>query len=575
MNDGISIFTACMNRNKNLKACISSWLNSPDVVEIVIVDWGSKTPVHQTLYTEISTDPRIKIILVEGVFKWCLSWAFNLAAKFTTQNKLLKLDCDNLLHPEFILQHTLTRGTFFTGNWKNATPGNVNELSLNGVMYVYRADFFKVGGYNEFIQCYGWDDSDLYERLESTGLVRYDINNKYIEHLPHTLEERSSKNTFHDIHYNRYLCSLDECKWDRTQRGCAFETKSIVPGDLCREIRHATLLSFPLISEENKQYAERKVQEFMDYQSTISYPLHPDFNHMFINVRNGLGNKMRALASAYNLFLRLGDYSKIPWHLHIIWEPDDHCMARFEDLFDLNSLGPHRNRIFVLSKRPKLPKDMLKLEDGKISDETWAPRGIDMFLKTIKESSKSVTIYIESATVIYFPGSDWWADCRFLKMLIPAEKPKGIIDSLLRKYPDIGKAVGVHVRLGQPQFEFDDVSNWSEDKKKKWEYWRSKSNVSAFVKRMRNMISENSDQKFYFASDTLSLYKLMKDEFGDRIMSYERIEEDRSIDQVITAIVDVYMLSKTKSMLASNWSSFSELVKRLNNFKMEIAGKDF
>ena len=33
-------------------------------------------------------------------------------------------------------------------------------------MYVKRQDFFKVGGYNELITTYGYDDCDLYERLE-------------------------------------------------------------------------------------------------------------------------------------------------------------------------------------------------------------------------------------------------------------------------------------------------------------------------------------------------------------------------------------------------------------------------
>ena len=42
-------------------------------------------------------------------------------------------------------------------------------------MYVYNSDFFRVNNYNEYITSYGWDDSDLYQRIQSADIIRKDL----------------------------------------------------------------------------------------------------------------------------------------------------------------------------------------------------------------------------------------------------------------------------------------------------------------------------------------------------------------------------------------------------------------
>ncbi len=50
---------------------------------------------------------------------------------------------------------------------------------------------------------------------------------------------------------------------------------------------------------------------------------------------------------------------------------------------------------------------------------------------------------------------------------------------------------------------------------------------------------------------------------------------DRSEQQVITGLTDILILGKTKKLLASNWSSFSEATKRFSDIPMILAGVDF
>ena len=177
----ISIITALKNRSENLLKAIDSWLKIKLVTEIIIVDWDSE----HSLYSELIKikDDRIKLYQVKDQPKWCLAQAFNLAALVAKENILLKLDADIIINSDFNIKHPLEQGTFYTGNWRNAK--NPNEIPLNGVLYMFKADFELINGYNEYYKLYGWDDSDLHKRLEDKGLKKLDICNESFYHIPH------------------------------------------------------------------------------------------------------------------------------------------------------------------------------------------------------------------------------------------------------------------------------------------------------------------------------------------------------------------------------------------------------
>ncbi|MFZ5802061.1 MAG: glycosyltransferase [Candidatus Omnitrophota bacterium] len=186
VQEGISIFCAVKNRSGNLARVLRSWLAYDEVDEIIIADWGSE----DALASVIKEFQNGKILIVRALDqpKWVLSKAFNLAARFTQRQKMLKLDADVVLGHDFFKTHPLEAGEFYTGNWRRAR--NDNDKYLNGILYCFRGDFFKVGGYNEGITSYGWDDCDLYSRLEALGLRKKDLNHNKLIHLPHGDDER-------------------------------------------------------------------------------------------------------------------------------------------------------------------------------------------------------------------------------------------------------------------------------------------------------------------------------------------------------------------------------------------------
>lgn len=181
IREGVSLFTAVKNRRDTLQEAITTWIAQDWIDEIVILDWDSAdsmVPLMQSL-----NDPRIVLAEVRNQPRWILSHAYNLAARLTTRTRLLKMDADVKILEGFCTGHSLDNASFFTGNW--ATARDENEKHLHGVSYMNRADFFLVNGYNEFIKSYGWDDIDLYERLEKLPLTRRDIDHNTLYHIPH------------------------------------------------------------------------------------------------------------------------------------------------------------------------------------------------------------------------------------------------------------------------------------------------------------------------------------------------------------------------------------------------------
>jgi hypothetical protein len=185
----LSMVVACMDRNDDIRRIVPSWLNALSKTnisaEIIIVDWSSKIPVQETLLENNIVDPRIFHVQVVGQSKWMLSIAYNIGFHFSKSSKwLLKLDCDTYMETNFFLVHNISKGSFLAGNYRMAETEN--DLHLNGVTMIPKKGFLEVGGYDERIQTYGFDDDNLYERLMDLGYERVDFKKGALKHLQHT-----------------------------------------------------------------------------------------------------------------------------------------------------------------------------------------------------------------------------------------------------------------------------------------------------------------------------------------------------------------------------------------------------
>jgi hypothetical protein len=179
----VSLATGCMNRLDSLRWALPSWLALPEIDEIVIVDWSSQTPVHEAL-ADVS-DPRVLFVRVEGQSYWCAARCHNVEVLAATGDALLRIDADIRVKSGFFgAHHSLAREHVFWNTWWRLARDN-EDLHLAGTIYTRRSNFLLVGGYNERLASYGYEDDDLYQRLLIARRKRGFLRREDLEHLPH------------------------------------------------------------------------------------------------------------------------------------------------------------------------------------------------------------------------------------------------------------------------------------------------------------------------------------------------------------------------------------------------------
>lgn len=596
----LAIATACMNRNEHLREVLPTWLQVAD--ELVICDWGSSTHVIDTVKQVLNslsaqsgaavTTRTITVLRAQNVRRWILSPAFNIAIRYTTSAQVLKLDCDDVLKPGFREQHALGVGEFRCGDWRLAR--NDQENYLNGVVMFNRDDFIAAGRYNEYITTYGWDDSDLYARLE-TGCKRLPINNDLIEHLPHGARSDTT-NTYVEIQYNRLLCNHMHAK-DAPEVTYTANT-------ICLQAIQGINVQYMIGEATLRAHVPShvRVETLHELHDMLAYTRPELVNRLYINLQNGLGNKLRAMASGYGLYqwLKYRSTNKLRWVLTFIWPIDEHCEAAHDDLFTVESLTQNCPQITFTQNIPheELPigsaqdvKPRLLQQVSAISTLVSADTGA-VFAQCVGREVSDVmiyrqdatydfdgivskfgpaTIYIETANVINFPQHLWEDDAAYLRALVPAPRVQKALDATLLTAPvGISQMIGLHIRIGQ-NISPDNTDGWSEDKRQQWARWRSASSYENFTR----VLDQFPNDMFYVASDSQEVYDRLADKYAQQIYFQRRTLFDRSCDQVITGLVDAIALSKTKAFYGSNWSSFSELVARLGSKNNKYAGKDW
>lgn len=187
----LSAIVGIKNRAAILTSSIQSWLIKPEIKEIVIVDCSSDDLDAKAFE---SLDSRIKIIRLNDKKHFNLSEVYNLAIHNCTYDHIIKLDVDYILNPYIELWDWLSINwdtQFLTGDWKHENLDNsLGFLGyLNGFMCVKKQVLIQAGCYKGNQFGYGFDDCDLYIRLEKLGLkrkvIKFDKNYIPIIHTPH------------------------------------------------------------------------------------------------------------------------------------------------------------------------------------------------------------------------------------------------------------------------------------------------------------------------------------------------------------------------------------------------------
>lgn len=173
----ITILTACMGREENLVAALSTWTEL-SVEEIIIIDYNYRPTVYQYLKENHISDCRINVIHANKYsIPWTLSWAYNIGFRYCTGDLILKLDTDDCIVPgnmqPFLdyVRRASQKTVLWTGDW--SLEHQIKDATSSGVFLADRSSIYKCGGFNHCILTYGWDDIDLYTRISKLIGCRY------------------------------------------------------------------------------------------------------------------------------------------------------------------------------------------------------------------------------------------------------------------------------------------------------------------------------------------------------------------------------------------------------------------
>ncbi len=276
---------------------------------------------------------------------------------------------------------------------------------------------------------------------------------------------------------------------------------------------------------------------------------------VYVDVKFGLGNRMRALATAMALIEPFEGC-----RLNLVWTPDHHCECSYHDLFEeseryVTLAGVDRQ---ALARRGFVEINHMAAEGGRFQP-------IDL--------GSTPNVYVRSAYLLSGPGITSAKTNAALRRLTPVRRLREVIDSY-----DLANAVGVHIRCqGGESFAhlpWEHPDNVSPEGYQKINLYRGRTQPSAFFDKVDAILRADPKTKLYLCSDRKDVYEVMIARYGDSIIHHPRDCFDRSQAQLEAACIDLYLLSRTRRIIGSTWSSFTDVAHRLGGQPVELVGRD-
>lgn len=177
----ITIVTVCRNRSFHLEETaprVSRW---PFHGRHIIVDWNSDSTIK---LSSLPDDPRILLVHVRGESSWNPALAYNFAVSLVLSRYVMRMDADCWPEQVWDPSTCIIKDQIYVGGGGEGRFGQ----------FLMPTDLFRrVGGFNEYMRGWGFEDKDLRYRIEyQFGCVLREISNVNIGVITHSNFDRVS-----------------------------------------------------------------------------------------------------------------------------------------------------------------------------------------------------------------------------------------------------------------------------------------------------------------------------------------------------------------------------------------------
>ncbi len=264
---------------------------------------------------------------------------------------------------------------------------------------------------------------------------------------------------------------------------------------------------------------------------------------VWVQPQYGLGNRLRTLGSVMA-------FAKVTNRvLVVIWTPDVHLEIKFQDLF----LG--QDNIIVSDAFQPLenwPYLRLRTRDTAMHAVDWfnymSGAGVDVSRPTDPIADHPTKhVFVSSAYVVrsnVIPDitkvrNKHW---QVLRDLTPSISVGRLVERTAHRF-ELGDVIGVHVRGRLIKKDIAGVSKeaYGNDSAKRTDFWRSLTNVDAFVAEMHR---HKKSQQFYVATDDRAVLQLFDREFPGRVTYTNRKCDSRKKECIPYALTYILLLAK-------------------------------
>ncbi|KAL1519493.1 hypothetical protein AB1Y20_023011 [Prymnesium parvum] len=614
---GVSIVAVSSNRTAALLRVLPTWTAMRGVAELVLLDWASSPPLHAELPAAL--DPRVRLVRAPLETEWNLARAYNLAIQLARSDVILKLDSDTAVLPDLIERQPLGAREFYRGCSHRSTDENARHL--NGVVLLRREHLAAVAGYDERMQSYGYDDTDLYFRLvEQLNLTERCLDFRLMAHsneahgergltrINHILHKRAtSEGLFHPWHASGLRASTWQLAEQPPASGVQCNLQCVSRPPFFEEILQDSEEVLLAHQEALQLYSNRALKwstvsalyELSDMRVLMQVyheMLQQKQQYVAVRPMHGLANRLRSYCSA-DAFARATGRK-----LLVVWEPDIHSqetppaplLSHIATLPPPSLLTaaftnpPHRHHSTYATFPTSLTKfhqlfepddpvlSISMFEPGIFPPELW--RRFDQMAterarkrNAVTEDDQGRSLYVISAYTI---SSNPPVQPELMKSCLRRLRPVAEVRELL--LPQGGERdVGVHIRMEVSQER--DVPGIESDQREDSNLalmngarpFREACHYSEFLKHMKAIQNAAPDTTFYLASDSTVAYEAILDAFEPWAVSHlgEAAQrgncsgmERRNLACQRIALADMLNLASSRRLLLSYWSSWLEVV---------------